>query len=51
MLTDLSPNLPKFFCNICETKTDNKKDFNRHIMLIFPRLIVHSLRPLIFGSF
>lgn len=25
------PNVPKFICEICNTKTNNKKDFNKHL--------------------
>jgi hypothetical protein len=32
MLTDFSPNIPKFFCEFCDIKTDNKKDFNKHLL-------------------
>ena len=32
MLTEFSPNIPKFFCEFCNTKTDNKKDFNKHLL-------------------
>ena len=32
MLTDFSPNIPKFFCGFCGIKTDNKKDFNKHLL-------------------
>jgi len=34
MLTDFSPNFPKFLCEICEIKTNNKKDFDKHIMTL-----------------
>ena len=34
MLTDFSPNIPKFFCEFCDIKTDNKKDFNKHLLSI-----------------
>jgi len=34
MLTDFSPNSPKFICKICDIKTNNKKDFNRHILTL-----------------
>ena len=32
MLTDFSPNIPKFCCEFCDIKTDNKKDFNKHLL-------------------
>jgi hypothetical protein len=32
MLTDFSPNIPKFFCELCDIKTDNKKDFTKHLL-------------------
>jgi hypothetical protein len=32
MLTDFSQNLPKFFCESCNFKTDNKKDYNKHLL-------------------
>ena len=32
MLTDFSPNFPKFCCEFCDIKTDNKKDFNKHLL-------------------
>jgi Txe/YoeB family toxin of Txe-Axe toxin-antitoxin module len=31
MLTDFSPNIPKYFCETCGTKTNNKKDYDKHI--------------------
>ena len=32
MLTFFSPNIPKFFCDFCEIKTDNKKDYTKHLL-------------------
>ena len=32
MLTDFSQNIPKFFCEFCEIKTNNKKDFSKHLL-------------------
>ena len=32
MLTDFPPNIPKFCCEFCDIKTDNKKDFNKHLL-------------------
>jgi hypothetical protein len=32
MLTKISPISPKFFCEICNIKTNNKKDFEKHIL-------------------
>ncbi len=32
MATDLSSNCPKFFCEHCDIKTNNKKDFNKHLL-------------------
>jgi len=32
MLTDFSPNIPKFCCEFCDIKTGNKKDFNKHLL-------------------
>jgi hypothetical protein len=32
MATDLSQEIPKFFCKLCDIKTNNKKDFNKHIL-------------------
>jgi hypothetical protein len=32
MLTQISPNFPKFFCEFCNIKTNNKKDFEKHIL-------------------
>jgi hypothetical protein len=34
MLTNLSPESPKYFCKICDIKTNNKKDFNKHILTL-----------------
>jgi hypothetical protein len=31
MLTITSPKIPKYFCNICLTGTNNKKDFYKHL--------------------
>jgi hypothetical protein len=31
MLTDLSQFIPKYFCETCGTKTNNKKDYDKHI--------------------
>ena len=32
MLTDISHNSPKFYCEICKTKTNNKKDYEKHLL-------------------
>jgi hypothetical protein len=32
MLTDFTQNIPKFFCEFCEIKTNNKKDFSKHLL-------------------
>ena len=32
MLTNFSPNIPKFCCEFCDIKTYNKKDFNKHLL-------------------
>ena len=32
MLTEFVPNIPKFCCEFCDIKTDNKKDFNKHLL-------------------
>ena len=32
MLTDFSQNYPKFYCTICKTKTNNKKDYEKHLL-------------------
>jgi ribosomal protein L37AE/L43A len=32
MLTKISPISPKFFCDFCNIKTNNKKDFEKHIL-------------------
>jgi hypothetical protein len=32
MLTNFPPIIPKFCCDICDIKTDNKKDFNKHLL-------------------
>ena len=32
MLTDFSPNIPKFYCEFCDIKTANKKDFSKHLL-------------------
>ena len=32
MLTDISHNYPKFYCEICKTKTNNKKDYEKHLL-------------------
>jgi len=32
MLTNLSPISHKFSCTICNIKTNNKKDFNKHLL-------------------
>jgi hypothetical protein len=32
MLTELSQNIPKYECKICNIKTSNKKDFNKHLL-------------------
>ena len=32
MLTDFSPIFPKYCCDICNIKTNNKKDYEKHIL-------------------
>ena len=32
MLTELSSNIPRFICYICETKTNNKRDYEKHLL-------------------
>ena len=32
MLTDISHNYPKFNCEICNTNTNNKKDYEKHLL-------------------
>jgi hypothetical protein len=32
MATLFSPNIPKFSCEICEIKTNNKKDYEKHLL-------------------
>jgi hypothetical protein len=32
MLTDFSHFSPKFYCNYCNIKTDNKKDYTKHLL-------------------
>ena len=32
MLTNFPQIIPKFWCDICDIKTDNKKDFNKHLI-------------------
>ena len=32
MLTQISPNFPKFSCVCCDIKTNNKKDFKNHLL-------------------
>ena len=32
MLTKNSPNSPKFICDVCDIKTNNKKDYNTHLL-------------------
>jgi len=32
MLTDFPQNSPKFYCIFCSIKTDNKKDFSKHLL-------------------
>ena len=32
MLTDFSQKIPSYFCEICELKTNNKKDYNKHLL-------------------
>jgi hypothetical protein len=32
MATDFSPNFPKYTCEICDIKTNNKKDYNNHLL-------------------
>jgi hypothetical protein len=34
MLTDLSPKIPLYCCDICHIETNNKKDFNKHLMTL-----------------
>ena len=34
MLTELSQEIPKYCCQICDIKTNNKKDFNKHILTL-----------------
>ena len=34
MLTEKSPNIPKYFCENCDIKTNNKKDFDKHLMTL-----------------
>jgi hypothetical protein len=32
MLTKITQNIPKYFCEYCNIKTNNKKDYEKHIM-------------------
>jgi hypothetical protein len=32
METNISQKFPKYYCEICDIKTDNKKDYNNHIL-------------------
>ena len=32
MLTELSEKIPKYYCDCCDTKTNNKKDYEKHIL-------------------
>jgi hypothetical protein len=32
METFCPQNFPKFFCESCDIKTNNKKDFNKHLL-------------------
>lgn len=32
MLTNISPEIPKFCCELCNIKTNNKKDFDKHLL-------------------
>lgn len=32
MLTDFSPKIPKYICEKCDIKTNNKKDFEKHVL-------------------
>ena len=34
MLTDLSQKIPLYCCEICHIETNNKKDFNKHLMTL-----------------
>ena len=34
MLTDLSQNFPKYFCEKCDFKTNNKKDYEKHTLTL-----------------
>ena len=34
MLTNFSPNFPKYYCANCSIKTNNKKDYERHILTL-----------------
>ena len=31
MLTEIPQKIPKYFCDFCDTKTNNKKDYERHL--------------------
>ena len=32
MLTKKIPKIPKFYCEKCDTCTNNKKDYNKHLL-------------------
>jgi hypothetical protein len=32
MSTEISQNIPKYSCDLCNIKTNNKKDFNKHLL-------------------
>jgi hypothetical protein len=32
MLTEFSPKIPKFFCDYCNIRTNNKKDYEKHLL-------------------
>jgi hypothetical protein len=32
METNFSPKIPNYYCEICKTKTNNKKDYDKHIL-------------------
>jgi hypothetical protein len=34
MLTEIFPNFPKYYCENCDIKTNNKKDYERHILTL-----------------
>jgi len=41
MLTNLSPKIPKYFCNFCEYRTNNKKDYVKHNLTLKHSLLTN----------